>query len=142
MGSMPRSGTPGEFAQALIDLFCDDAVKAIFDISGENLANHIISHLDYAQSKRDPKPFVDLAMCLLSLTAIYAVPDLKPDVTRFLNSRGQIRHNTFGGFTKGLCVDSPAALVSIVRVAPQQHQEWFGPWPHMYSRLAGDAPDC
>ena len=41
------SGTAKERAKALMDFYKDDEIKAIFDISGGDIANGVLPYLDY-----------------------------------------------------------------------------------------------
>lgn len=41
------SGTAGERARALMELYENDEIKSIFDISGGDVANGILPYLDY-----------------------------------------------------------------------------------------------
>ncbi|MDY5251276.1 MAG: LD-carboxypeptidase [Erysipelotrichaceae bacterium] len=62
-------------AQNLNAYFADDDIKAIFDISGGNLANTIIPYLDYSLLKRKHKPFFGYSDLTSILNAIYAKTD-------------------------------------------------------------------
>lgn len=44
-------------AKVLMDSYNDNEIKAIFDVSGGNIANEILDLLDYDLIKRNPKPF-------------------------------------------------------------------------------------
>ena len=44
-------------AKVLMDSYNDNEIKAIFDVSGGNIANEILDLLDYGLIKRNPKPF-------------------------------------------------------------------------------------
>lgn len=64
------SGTPEERAHALMDLFTDSSIKAIFDLSGGDSANQILPYLDYQTISKHSKPFFgysDLTVILNSL---------------------------------------------------------------------------
>jgi muramoyltetrapeptide carboxypeptidase LdcA involved in peptidoglycan recycling len=66
------SGTGKERGLALMDLFMNPEVKAIFDISGGNVANEILEYLDYDKIKDNPKPFFGYSDLTTIINAIYA----------------------------------------------------------------------
>lgn len=51
------SGTAKERAKALMDFYKDDKIKAIFDISGGDIANGILPYLDYKVIAESEKQF-------------------------------------------------------------------------------------
>ncbi|WP_326512694.1 S66 peptidase family protein [Clostridium intestinale] len=51
------NGTPKEKAEGLKKLFKDKSVKAIFDISGGDLANGVLKYLDFNEIGSNKKPF-------------------------------------------------------------------------------------
>ena len=51
------SGSGKERADALMKFYLDDSIKAIFDISGGNVANEVLEYLDFEIIKKNPKPF-------------------------------------------------------------------------------------
>lgn len=65
------SGTGKERAEELISFFCDHSIKAIFDISGGNSANQIISYLDFETIKNNPKPYFGMSDLTVILNSIY-----------------------------------------------------------------------
>ena len=65
----PFAGTPKERAIALIDLFKDNTIEVIFDVSGGDLANEVLPYLDFEIIKNNWKPFFgysDLSVILNS----------------------------------------------------------------------------
>jgi muramoyltetrapeptide carboxypeptidase LdcA involved in peptidoglycan recycling len=65
-------GTGKERAQALMDFFLDSSIKAIFDISGGDLANGVLEYLDFEVIKRNYKPFFGYSDLTTIINAIYA----------------------------------------------------------------------
>lgn len=55
--NIPFSGTPKERGQALMSLFGDQKVKAIFDVSGGDSANQVLPYLNNHLIKQNFKPF-------------------------------------------------------------------------------------
>lgn len=95
------SGKPEERANALLEFYADNEIKAIFDISGGDVANEILEYLDFDLIKRNPKPFFgysDLTTVINTLytktgavSYLYQIRNLIYDCTeiqieRFVNS--------------------------------------------------------
>lgn len=51
-----------EKADALMELYTDNRIKAIFDISGGDMCNELLDKLDYNIIKENNKPFLDIAI--------------------------------------------------------------------------------
>ena len=66
------SGMAQQRADALLELYRDDSVRAIFDVSGGDLANEILDHLDYEVISSHPKPFWGYSDITAILYALYA----------------------------------------------------------------------
>jgi len=65
------SGTAKERADALMTFYRDDSVDMICDISGGDIANEILPHLDFEEIERRPKPFFGYSDLTTILNAIY-----------------------------------------------------------------------
>lgn len=65
------NGTGKERAEALMKFFLDSDIKAIFDVSGGDLANGILDYLDFDVIKNNPKPFFGYSDLSVVLNAIY-----------------------------------------------------------------------
>ena len=65
------SGTAQEKARALMDFYSDNGTKAIFDISGGDLANEVLEYLDYQVLKDNAKPFFGYSDVTAVINAIY-----------------------------------------------------------------------
>lgn len=65
------SGKPEERANALLEFYADNEIKAIFDISGGDVANEILEYLDFDMIKRNPKPFFGYSDLTTVINAIY-----------------------------------------------------------------------
>ena len=63
-------------ADALSAMYQDDGIKAIFDISGGDVANELLEHLDYSQIRKHPKPFFGYSDLTTIINAIYAKTSL------------------------------------------------------------------
>lgn len=66
------SGTAKERANALMDLYKDDEIKAIFDISGGDVANGVLPYLDYEIIANSSKSFWGYSDLTTIINAIYA----------------------------------------------------------------------
>lgn len=58
-------------ALALETLYTDRSVRAIFDVSGGDLANEVLTHLNMAAVAQNPKPFFGYSDLTTILNAIY-----------------------------------------------------------------------
>lgn len=58
-------------AKVLMDSYIDNDIKAIFDVSGGNIANEILDLLDYDLIKRNPKPFWGYSDLTTIINALY-----------------------------------------------------------------------
>lgn len=65
------SGTGIERARALMHFYEDDNIKAIFDISGGDIANEILPYLDYNVIREHPKQFWGYSDLTTILNAVY-----------------------------------------------------------------------
>ena len=67
-----ESGSAAERAGALMDFYRDDSIKAVFDISGGDIANGILPYLDYGVIADSDKQFWGYSDLSTVLNAIYA----------------------------------------------------------------------
>lgn len=65
------SGKPEERANALLKFYADNEIKAIFDISGGDVANEILEYLDFDLIKKNPKPFFGYSDLTTVINALY-----------------------------------------------------------------------
>ncbi len=66
------SGTGAQRAEALMDFYRDPQIRAIFDISGGDIANEILPYLDFAAIAGSGKQFWGYSDLTVILNAIYA----------------------------------------------------------------------
>ncbi|MDP4147234.1 MAG: LD-carboxypeptidase, partial [Bacillota bacterium] len=66
------SGSGEERAKALVKFYADKDIKAIFDISGGDVANEILEIVDFDLIKNNPKPFFGYSDLTTVINAIYA----------------------------------------------------------------------
>ncbi len=66
------NGTGEERAIVLMDFFRDHSIKAIFDVSGGDLANGVLDYLDFEIIKNNPKPFFGYSDLSVIINSIYS----------------------------------------------------------------------
>lgn len=66
------SGTASQRAAVLMAYYADDTIRAIFDLSGGDLANELLGLLDYAFIQSHPKPFWGYSDLTTIINALYA----------------------------------------------------------------------
>lgn len=66
------SGTAKERAEALMNFYRDDTIKAIFDISGGDIANGVLPYLDFEVIGKSDKQFWGYSDLTTIVNAIYA----------------------------------------------------------------------
>ena len=68
----PFNGSAKDKGKAFMNLYKNHEVKAIFDISGGDLANEVLDYLDYNYIAQNPKPVFGYSDLTTVLNAIYA----------------------------------------------------------------------
>ena len=68
----PFNGSAEEKGKAFMDLYKNNEIKAIFDISGGDLANEVLEYLDYEYISKNPKPFFGYSDLTTVLNSIYS----------------------------------------------------------------------
>ena len=71
------NGTGEERADALMSFFKDPSIKAIFDVSGGDLANGVLDYLDFEIIKNNPKPFFGYSDLSVILNSLYSNSEMK-----------------------------------------------------------------
>lgn len=66
------SGKAEERAKALMKFYADVEIKAIFDISGGDIANEILEYIDFNFIKNNPKPFFGYSDLTTIINAMYS----------------------------------------------------------------------
>lgn len=66
------SGSPAERAEVLNQMYRDPGIRAIFDVSGGNLANQVLEYLDYELLRREGKEIWGYSDLTVLLNAVYA----------------------------------------------------------------------
>lgn len=68
----PFNGSAEAKGKAFMNLYKNNKIKAIFDISGGDLANEVLDYLDYDYISKNPKPFFGYSDLTTVLNSIYS----------------------------------------------------------------------
>lgn len=68
----PFNGSAENKGKAFMELYKNNEIKAIFDISGGDLANEVLEYLDYEFIAKNPKPVFGYSDLTTVLNAIYS----------------------------------------------------------------------
>lgn len=79
------SGTGRERAHALMDFYRDETVKAVFDISGGDMANEILDELDFKMISASDKIFYGYSDLTTVINAIYTKTGKKSGLYQLRN---------------------------------------------------------
>lgn len=71
------NGTGKEKADALMTFYKDKNIKAIFDVSGGDLANAILEYLDFNEIKENNKPYFGYSDLTVIINSLYSRADKK-----------------------------------------------------------------
>lgn len=71
------NGTGKERAEVLMKFFEDSSIKAIFDVSGGDLANEILDYINFSIIKDNPKPFFGYSDLSVLVNSIYSKTNIK-----------------------------------------------------------------
>ena len=66
------SASGKERCMELMDLYLDNSIDAIFDVSGGDLANEVLLYLDFETIKNNPKPFWGYSDLSVIINSIYS----------------------------------------------------------------------
>ena len=91
------NGSNAEKAEILMDYYKDSSIKAIFDISGGDLANTVLDYIDFDIIEKNPKFFFGYSDLTVLINAIYKKTKVKSYLYQVRNLVGeykeaQIRH--------------------------------------------------
>lgn len=92
------AGTAEERADALMNFYKDEAIKAIFDISGGDIANEVLPYLDFDKIAEAGKEFWGYSDLTTIINAIYAQTQKSSvlfQVRNFIYQDGAIRISEF-----------------------------------------------
>lgn len=92
------NGNAKEKADILINFFKDSKVKAIFDVSGGDLANEVLEYLDYEEIKKNAKPFFgysDLSVVINSLYSKTGIETYLYQIRNLIGDNSEIQIKNF-----------------------------------------------
>lgn len=68
----PFNGSAEDKGRSFMELYTNPEIKAIFDISGGDLANEVLNYLDYEYISKNPKPVFGYSDVTTVLNSIYS----------------------------------------------------------------------
>ncbi len=98
------SGTDMERATDLMDLYRDDEIDAIYDISGGDLANGVLKYLDYDVISKSDKMLWGYSDLTTVINAIYSMtgkPSVLYQVKNLIWSYGELQRQRFSDYING-----------------------------------------
>lgn len=98
----PFNGAAKDKGKAFMDLYRNNEIKAIFDISGGDLANEVLDYLDYDYISKNPKPFFGYSDLTTVLNAIYSQSNNPVYLYQIRNLISSDSENQISNFTNSL----------------------------------------
>ena len=98
------SGTDEERAGDLMRFYGDDSIDAIYDVSGGDLANGVLNHLDFGLIARSPKLFWGYSDLTSVINAIYAKtgrPSVLYQIRNLVWEDSELQQRRFSGYISG-----------------------------------------
>lgn len=89
---------PEERGAALMECYMDRQVQMIFDISGGDLCNGVLSYLDYDKIRKNPKPLAGYSDLTALINGIYAQTGNQGMLYQILNVAGSDRERQSQAF--------------------------------------------
>ena len=84
------SGTGTQRAHALMDFYRDETVKAVFDVSGGDMANEVLTDLDFEMISASDKIFFGYSDLTTVINAIYTKTGKKSGLYQLRNLTGPL----------------------------------------------------
>lgn len=97
-------------AKVLMDFYEADDIKAIFDISGGDIANEVLEHLDYEVIREKDKPFFGYSDLTTVINALYSQTGRSSYLYQIRNLIGSYSEKQEQLVTKSLLQDNPDLL--------------------------------
>lgn len=92
------SASGKERAGTLMDMYRNDEIKGIFDISGGDIANEILDYLDFDVIRDNPKPFFGYSDLTTIINAIYAKTKVQSGLYQIRNLIYEDEENQLNAF--------------------------------------------
>lgn len=96
------SGTGTQRAHALMDFYRDETVKAVFDVSGGDMANEVLTDLDFEMISASDKIFFGYSDLTTVINAIYTKTGKKSGLYQLRNLTGPCWQEQFSQFRETL----------------------------------------
>jgi len=106
------NGSNEEKAKVLIDFFQDKSIKAIFDVSGGDLANGILDYLDFEVIKNNKKPFFGYSDLSVVLNALYSQANIGCYLYQIRNLIGEDKENQIINFKNTFIEERDKSLLN------------------------------
>lgn len=106
------NGTALQKAKSLMDFYKDKDIKAIFDISGGDIANEVLEYLDYEVIKNSNKIFYGYSDLTTVINAIYAKTENVSGLYQIRNLIYDDRDNQINNF-KNTIINGEDSLLNI-----------------------------
>ncbi|MEQ8197230.1 MAG: S66 peptidase family protein [Clostridiaceae bacterium] len=97
-----HSDNPKIKAQGLMNLFNDESVKAIFDVSGGDLANSVLDFLDFSEIKNNPKPYFGYSDLSVIINPLHWMAGVDTYYYQIRNLAGRYKEKQIEDFHKSL----------------------------------------
>lgn len=98
----PFNGFAKDKGKTFMDLYKNNEIKAIFDISGGDLANEVLDYLDYDYISKNPKPFFGYSDLTTVLNSIYSQTKNPVYLYQIRNLISSDSENQISNFTNSL----------------------------------------
>lgn len=98
-------GDGQERGKALMEFYLDDEIKAIFDISGGDIGNEVLEHLDYEVIKEKSKPFFGYSDLTTVISSIYAKTNNKSYLYQVRNLIYKDKEEQINNFRRSILED-------------------------------------
>lgn len=106
------NGSNEEKAKVLMDFFQDKSIKAIFDVSGGDLANGILDYLDFEVIKNNEKPFFGYSDLSVVLNALYSQSNIACYLYQIRNLIGEDKENQIINFKNTFIEERDKSVLS------------------------------
>lgn len=100
------NGTDKEKADILHTMFIDNTIKAIFDISGGDLSNGLLNHLDFNLIASKPKAFFGYSDLSVLLNSLYSQSNINTYYYQLRNLVSEDSHNQISYFQNSILNNS------------------------------------
>ena len=104
--NLPFNGSSKDKGKAFMDLYKNPKIKAIFDISGGDLANEVLDYLDYEFIAKNPKPIFGYSDLTTVLNSVYSQTNNSVYLYQIRNLIYSDSKNQLTNFSNSLLTDT------------------------------------